>query len=105
MDGHKGHVKCCVFSKDGDLLATASLDTRAKVQHLNFINFIVGIQRTMNVLYNFLVCTHAYCDYTVYEAGDHEELSRLSSWPVSCNTKCVLISYNYIGVECLRRSV
>ena len=31
LRGHSGHVKGCVFSKDGNLLATASLDYTAKV--------------------------------------------------------------------------
>ncbi len=29
--GHTGHVRSCVFSRDGDLLATASQDKTAKV--------------------------------------------------------------------------
>ncbi len=32
--GHTGHVRSCVFSRDGELLATASQDKTAKVHTL-----------------------------------------------------------------------
>ena len=40
LHGHTGHVKCCVFSEDGDLLATASLDNTAKVLEVYDCNLI-----------------------------------------------------------------
>ncbi len=51
FSGHTGHVRCCVFSRDGDLLATASLDKTAKVQrYCRAIPLPIIILKVWNVL-------------------------------------------------------
>ena len=43
--GHTGHVRCCVFSTDDRLLATASLDSTVKVEHyVASVNICVFLQ-------------------------------------------------------------